>query len=173
MIRLASTEDALLLTSLAQTTFRQKWQPIDGDILVEQYINENMQLCHIQAALISQDTRFYIVSKHEEAVGYMKLVLDFIPEQYAHLGSRFLQIEKLYLLSSAQRLQLGAKLLQKALDIAEEEDYDTIWLGVWGQNHEAIKFYQRFGFWKAGDWFFKMGDRVCEDEWLMVRKQKS
>ena len=172
MIRLANAEDALSLTSLAQTTFRQKWQPIDGDVLVEQYISENMQLNHIQEALEADNTRFFLVFRLKELVGYMKLVLDFVPEQYAHIGSRFLQVEKLYLLSSAQRFQLGAKLLQKALDIAEEENYDTIWLGVWRQNHEAIKFYEKFGFWKAGDWFFKMGDKIFEDEWLMVRRQK-
>jgi ribosomal protein S18 acetylase RimI-like enzyme len=173
MIRLANAEDALSLTYLAQATFRQKWQPIDGDVLVEQYISENMQLSHIQQALESDNTKFFLAFKEDKPVGYLKLVLDFIPEQYAHIGSRFLQVEKLYLLSSAQRLQLGTKLLRKALDIAEEKHYDTIWLGVWGQNHEAIKFYEKFGFRKVGNWFFKMGDKISEDEWLMIRKQKS
>ncbi|GAB4128611.1 MAG: spermidine/spermine N(1)-acetyltransferase [Raineya sp.] len=171
MIRLAKLEDAPTLTLLAQNTFREKWLPIDGEMLVEQYITENMQSQHIQKALSSSNVKFFIAFYEEEAVGYMKLVEEFIPSEFAYLGNSFLQIEKLYLMSTAQRRQLGSKLLQKAFEIADEKNYDTIWLGVWSKNYQAIQFYEKFGFEKAGDWFFKMGDKICEDEWLMVKKQ--
>ena len=172
MIRLAKVEDTTTITLLAQSTFREKWQPIDGDVLVEQYIKENMQIQHIQEAIDSENIKFYLAFHKEEAVGYMKLIEEFIPPEFAHLGNTFLQIEKLYLISSAQRLQYGSKLLQKSFELAQEKQYDTIWLGVWSKNHQAISFYEKFGFEKAGDWFFKMGDKICDDEWLMVRNMK-
>lgn len=170
MIRLAKLEDAATLTTLAQHTFREKWEPIDGSVLVEQYINENMQFQHIRKALEAKNVKFFLAFHQEEAIGYMKLVEDFIPREFTHLGSSFLQIEKLYLTASAQRLKIGSKLLEKALGLAQENGYDTVWLGVWSKNHQAIAFYQKFGFKKVGDWFFKMGDKICNDEWLMAKK---
>lgn len=170
MIRLAKQEDVATITFLAQNTFREKWQPIDGDVLVEQYIKDNMQIQHIQKALETENIKFFLAFHNQKAIGYIKLVENFIPDGFAHLGKTFLQIDKLYLLATAQKIGFGSQLLQKSFELAQEKKYDTIWLGVWNKNHQAISFYQKFGFEKAGDWFFKMGDKICEDEWLMVRK---
>jgi ribosomal protein S18 acetylase RimI-like enzyme len=172
MIRLAEPKDIDTLTFLAQTTFRQKWLPIDGDVLIEQYIAENMQVQHIQEAINAQNIKFFLAFHKEVAVGYMKIVFDYIPSDFSYLGNSFIQIEKLYLLDTAQRLKLGSQLLEKALEFAQEKNYDTLWLGVWNKNHQAIAFYEKFGFEKAGDWFFKMGDKICDDEWLMVKHIK-
>ena len=64
---------------------------------------------------------------------------------------------------------LGKLMLQKAIAIAEENEFDWIWLGVWENNHKAINFYKTYGFEIFGSKMFKLGDAEDED-YLMKLK---
>lgn len=168
-IQKASLKDLPTLLYLAQETFREKWTPIDGTELVEGYIRQNMQISHFQNALQNPAISFWLAFWQDKPCGYLKIIKDAIPENYTHLGKKFLQIEKLYLFSFAQRLKIGSELMKIALEIAQKENFDVIWLGVWSKNEQAIRFYEKFGFQKVGDWIFVMGDKICNDEWIMAK----
>jgi ribosomal protein S18 acetylase RimI-like enzyme len=165
----ATPKDLPTLLYLAQETFREKWIPIDGKELVESYIQQNMQISHFEKALQSKQISFWIATWQEKPCGYLKIIRNAIPENYEYLGSNFLQIEKLYLFAFAQRLKIGSELMKIALQIAQNENFDVLWLGVWSKNEQAIRFYEKFGFQKVGDWIFVMGDKICDDEWIMAK----
>ncbi|PKQ70086.1 GNAT family N-acetyltransferase [Raineya orbicola] len=165
----ATPKDLPTLLYLAQETFREKWIPIDGKELVEAYIQQNMQISHFQNALLNPDISFWIAFWEEKPCGYLKIIRNAIPDKYIHLGKNFLQIEKLYLFAFAHRLKIGSELMKIALQVAQNENFDVLWLGVWSKNEQAIRFYEKFGFQKIGDWIFIMGDKICEDEWIMAK----
>ena len=170
MIRLATQKDLPIILYLAQSTFREKWTPIDGKELVELYILDNMQISHFEQDFSNADISFLLVFDEGKPIGYAKIIKHSIPENYAHLGQSFLKIDKLYFLENAHRKGLGSQTMQLIHQIAQNEKIDTLWLGVWGQNTQAIAFYEKAGFTKAGKWYFQMGDKIFDDEWIMSKK---
>jgi len=169
MIRLATPKDLPIVLYLAQSTFREKWTPIDGEHLVEIYIQENMQISHFEQDFLNPEISFFLVFQDSTPIGYAKIIKNCIPENYSHLGKSFLKIDKLYFLEQVQRKGLGSQIMAEIHQIATGEHFDTLWLGVWGQNTQAIDFYQKQGFSKAGNWHFQMGDKIFDDEWMMSK----
>ncbi|MNW09975.1 Protease synthase and sporulation negative regulatory protein PAI 1 [compost metagenome] len=48
--------------------------------------------------------------------------------------------------------------MNKALDIAKDQNKEKIWLGVWEKNENAIKFYEKMNFVQTGTHSFYMGN---------------
>lgn len=57
-------------------------------------------------------------------------------------------------------------LFDKALEEARKTTCSYVWLGVWENNHRAIKFYSKNGFEKFDTHIFKLGDEEQLD-WMM------
>jgi GNAT superfamily N-acetyltransferase len=53
---------------------------------------------------------------------------------------------------------VGSALMQACFDKAAQRGCDVVWLGVWEQNPRAIRFYERWGFVRAGTQIFKLGE---------------
>jgi ribosomal protein S18 acetylase RimI-like enzyme len=171
MIRLANSKDLPILVYIAQSTFREKWTPIDGQKLVEQYITENMQVSHFETAMKDPKTTFLLFLEDNEPLGYARLNRAGLPiKDTNQTYQSLLQIDKLYVLEKAQNKKIGFALMNRIIEIAQEERLEAIWLGVWSKNIGAIRFYEGFGFEKIGDWTFRMGDVVSTDEWLMCKE---
>jgi ribosomal protein S18 acetylase RimI-like enzyme len=58
---------------------------------------------------------------------------------------------------------VGSALMKASLEEASLRECDVIWLGVWELNTRAIRFYERWGFVKAGTKAFKLGEDVQTD----------
>ena len=54
------------------------------------------------------------------------------------------------------------------LEEAGKRGCDVIWLDVWEENPRAIAFYRKWGFEKAGEQGFQLGDDLQTD-WIMSR----
>ena len=72
---------------------------------------------------------------------------------------------------SFKRLGLGKHLIMKAIELAEEAEKETVWLGVWEHNHPAQKFYQSLGFVKTDEHDFYMGNERHTD-YTMTKQLK-
>ena len=56
--------------------------------------------------------------------------------------------------------------MQDALDTAEREGCDTLWLGVWEHNPKAMAFYRKFGLEVVGTHAYMLGqDRNATWSW--------
>jgi len=64
---------------------------------------------------------------------------------------------------------LGARLMEWALQMAEQAGADEIQLSVYSDNPEAQRFYARYGFAKIADIEFWVGDH-CDAEFMFARK---
>ena len=64
---------------------------------------------------------------------------------------------------------VGSQMMQGCLEEAACRGCDAIWLGVWQHNPGAIRFYERWGFTKAGTQNFRLGDDIQTD-FVMYRK---
>jgi ribosomal protein S18 acetylase RimI-like enzyme len=101
-------------------------------------------------------------------VGYLECV----PAQLPHPDlrpDRDGEIQRIYLLKGHQGTGLGRTLMESALKHLDER-YGTAsqWLGVWSGNLHAQGFYRRFGFEKAGEYLFPVGETL-DDEFIFRR----
>lgn len=60
-------------------------------------------------------------------------------------------------------------LMQKTLEQLSSRSARTLWLSVWQESQQAIRFYQKQGFVISGDTIFMIGDDPMKD-WLMTKE---
>jgi diamine N-acetyltransferase len=53
---------------------------------------------------------------------------------------------------------VGKLLYEKALHIARQKNAGYVWLGVWEENHRAIRFYKKNGFKEFDKHIFRLGN---------------
>lgn len=98
--------------------------------------------------------------------GYLKLnIKDAQTETY---NDNDLEIERIYILSTFQHKGLGKALFNQALTLANQLSCDSIWLGVWEKNDNAITFYKNLGFHVIDSHIFYMGDEKQTDYIMMM-----
>ena len=96
---------------------------------------------------------------------------------YAHVGPCKLphedvtpacgELKRLYVLKTEQGSGLGGQMLKLALDWLERPGR-LLWIGVWSENHGALRLYGRHGFVKVGEYEFPVG-RVRDRELILRR----
>jgi ribosomal protein S18 acetylase RimI-like enzyme len=64
--------------------------------------------------------------------------------------------------------KIGKALMEKALQIAQDQHYEVVWLGVWEKNTRAIEFYKKWGFKKFSSHIFRLGTEDQTD--LLMKK---
>lgn len=79
------------------------------------------------------------------------------------------EIERIYVLKAHQGKGLGRKLMQIALKHLGERYGDAPqWLGVWSENLRAQALYRTYGFEKAGEYQFPVGETL-DHEFIFCR----
>ena len=160
-IRPATLEDAAALTDLGARTFRETFEGICSP----------------------QDLSAYVAGAYGEAIQRAELAdparpalvleIDGVPSGFAQLrldhrepcvtGKRPAELQRIYLLHSAQGGGCGAALMEASVGLARSGGADSLWLGVWENNIKALAFYARCGFREAGDHIFRIGQQIDRD----------
>lgn len=102
--------------------------------------------------------------KNGVLVGYFKLNFNKAQTDVKLPGS--VELERIYVIQSHQGKQIGATILKKAKKMLNLKQKSFLWLGVWEHNKEAIRFYQRHGFYQFGTHPYFIGNDEQTD-WLM------
>jgi ribosomal protein S18 acetylase RimI-like enzyme len=110
---------------------------------------------------------FFAAFDNNIPAGYIKLRTSENPEQL--IGRRHIELERIYAVKEYQGVGLGYKMMQYSLDFASVKGYELLWLGVWNQNENALKFYTKCGFEIFGEHTFTLGLEVQTD-WLMKKE---
>ena len=63
---------------------------------------------------------------------------------------------------------IASGLMEKMLDLIRAHSAKALWLSVWQESQQAIRFYQKNGFVISGDTIFMIGDEPMKD-WLMTK----
>ncbi|SPO04712.1 related to Protease synthase and sporulation negative regulatory protein PAI 1 [Cephalotrichum gorgonifer] len=73
------------------------------------------------------------------------------------------ELARLYVDTSAHGQGVGTLLSKAVEQLARDEGYKNMWLGVWEENHKAIKAYERWGYKPVGDHSFFLGSEEQTD----------
>lgn len=117
----------------------------------------------VRAELKNENSMFFFVETGDIIIGYLKLNIADAQSEPIVNG---LEIERIYLLASYQGKGIGQLMMDKALAVARELKKERVWLGVWGKNYGAVRFYERNGFKKFAEHDFYLG-KDLQTDWLM------
>ena len=167
-IHLASSSDLEELLYIAKTTFLETWEATNSKEDMDQYVKQNFTTESMAAELSDPHNRFYLAKAGNDWLGYAKLRTSKIPEQLWQ--TRCIEIERMYIFKAFKGQNVGSELMQRCLAYAQENNYETVWLGVWSEN-PAVRFYEKWGFHWFGFHTFVLGNDQQRDE-LMKRDLK-
>lgn len=138
-------------------TFQEQNKAEHIDTYVKTAFHSNQLLKELQHPF----SQFYLVQVNGRLAGYLKVNMD--DAQSEEMGDDTLEIERIYIKQSFQKLGLGRYLMNQAFEIAEKHHKRDVWLGVWEHNKAAMAFYQKLGFVQTGVHAFQMGDEEQMD----------
>jgi diamine N-acetyltransferase len=154
------------LQQISRQTFAETFSAVNTEENMRKYLVEAYSAEKLLEELRDPHSRFYFAREGDEVVGYLKL--NTAASQTELKDAQALEIERIYVLSSWQGKNVGRLLYDKAIDVAKELKADYVWLGVWEENHKAIRFYERNGFVAFDKHIFRLGDDEQTD--IMMKR---
>ncbi len=153
------------LQQISIQTFRETFSAVNTTENMEKYISEKLSLSQLATELKDENALFYFIKSTNEVIGYLKLNMG--ASQTELKDDCALEIERIYVLKKFHGKNIGAQLLEKAIQVAKELDKNFIWLGVWENNQRAIQFYTKNRFVVFDKHLFTLGEDVQTD--LMMK----
>ena len=164
-IRKIDISDLENLQKISIQTFSETFSDVNSEENMQQYLSENLSLEKLKSELENPNSIFYFAENENQILGYLKL--NFGDAQTENQDAEALEIERIYVLKAYLGQNIGKILFEKALQIAEGKNCSYIWLGVWEENHRAIRFYEKNGFEIFGNHQFTLGNDIQTD--LMMK----
>lgn len=132
-----------------------------------QYLKEGFSQEKLTAEVSNPHSEFYFAMWSNTVIGYLKL--NFGSSQTELKDAQALEIERIYVLQEFHGQKVGQSLYEKAMETATQAGVDYVWLGVWEENHRAIRFYTRNGFVEFDKHIFRLGEDEQTD--IMMKLQ--
>jgi diamine N-acetyltransferase len=166
IIREVKNTEADALLHIGRKTFLDAFAHLNTPEDIKIYSDSFLTIGRITAELNNPDSVFYFVEDDDIIMGYLKL--NYASAQTEVVNDEGIEIERIYVLSGYQGRQIGQQLLDHAIAIAQSKALKYIWLGVWENNTNAIRFYQRNGFEAFGSHYFMLGNDKQTD--ILMRR---
>lgn len=113
------------------------------------------------------DTLTLIVEQDGQWAGFAQLRWGSTPPPVVDLLPT-VELGRIYLDAAFHGRGLAAQLVANMLAAASLRGSRSVWLNVWQEAAQAIRFYQKHGFQIVGSSLFKVGDDL-KDDWVMTQ----
>ncbi|GAB3378589.1 GNAT family N-acetyltransferase [Lysobacter fragariae] len=157
LIRRAVPTDAAVLAELGARTFIDAFGHLYSQADLQAFLDESHSAEAYAALLASPQYALWLAVEGDEALGYALAGPCGLPHDDAKSTDG--ELKRLYMSASAQGSGIGAKLFEQTLEWLERDGPRTLWISVWSENHGAQRFYARYGFEKAGEYEFIVGQQ--------------
>lgn len=143
-IRKISKTDIFQLIRIGKQTFSETFSRDNNPKDIEAYLTLNFAFDKLRQELSDTNSEFYFAEQSNKPIGYLKINLG--TSQTEIKNENTLEVERIYVLKDFLGKKIGKLLLDKAIQIAQKQQVDYVWLGVWEENNRAIRFYEKHGF---------------------------
>lgn len=164
-IRKATGSDLETIQKISIHTFIETFAAVNTPENIADYIKNSLNTEQLTAELNNVNSKFYIAYSNDEVVGYLKI--NFGDAQTESINENALEVQRIYVLQNFHGKNIGQLLLDEVKKIAKNTDVDSVWLGVWEENHRALRFYTKNGFVVFDKHVFIMGNDEQTD--LLMR----
>jgi ribosomal protein S18 acetylase RimI-like enzyme len=114
-----------------------------------------------RAELQSEETEYVLAEVGADLVGFALLREG--PQPANVPGAHAVEIRRFYVSRTMHGRGVAAELISATGEAARRRGADALWLGVWGENRRAIRFYEKQGFEVVGRQSFVLGDDEQSD----------
>lgn len=166
-LRIIDKNDISELQKISRTTFYETFVDSNSESDMELFLENSFNKKRLESELSNSESIFYFAKYKNKVVGYLKLNIG--KAQNEQLLKNSLEIERIYVLSEYHGKSVGKILFDKALEIAQKEKVEYVWLGVWENNNRAIRFYEKNGFVKFSKHKFIVG---TDEQTDVIMKKK-
>jgi ribosomal protein S18 acetylase RimI-like enzyme len=164
-IKKATILDLDSIQKISTQTFTETFAAVNTPENIANYIKDSLNTEQLTAELNNANSQFYIAYSDTEVVGYLKI--NFGDAQTESFNENALEVQRIYVLQNFHGKNIGQLLLEEVKKIAQATGVDYIWLGVWEENHKALRFYTKNGFVVFDKHVFIMGNDEQTD--LLMR----
>ncbi|HEY4327755.1 MAG TPA: GNAT family N-acetyltransferase [Mucilaginibacter sp.] len=165
-IRKVRIADAEILLSYSKQTFYEFFAHLNDPANMEAYSAVAFTQQNMLDQLKNPDSQFYFAMIDDQIAGYIKI--NFNDAQTDVKDRNAMEVERIYVSGEHHGKKIGKQLLDFAIDIARNKNFDYVWLGVWEHNHKALGFYEHSGFEVFGSHEFLLGSDRQTD--LLMKK---
>ena len=158
LIKLKS-EDISTVQQLAREIWEEHYLPIIGQQQIDYMLDLFYSTEKIQKEL-EDGVYWEILYLENEPIGYL----------VCEVEKENIQLSKLYLKSKVRGRGLGKFLIDRAIEIAKENNKNSIRLNVNKNNTQSIAFYERVGFLKVEEGVFDIGNGYFMDDFIYEMK---
>lgn len=152
-IRRATATDSLLLSSFCMDV--QRLHAEHRPDFFKMPASDDFAVTYFDEVLADPAVTIYIAEIEAQAVGYIFCKLFERPETPFNYANRFLNVEHISVSPDAQGQGIGAALLKRVEELAQEIGVTKIQLGSWNFNTPAHAFFEKHGFEKIEHRFLK------------------
>jgi ribosomal protein S18 acetylase RimI-like enzyme len=149
------------LQSISRLTFYETFAAVNTRENMSLFLENDLSLERLSEELSNPNSEFYFAFCDDEVIGYLKI--NNKSAQNEHKTANSIEIERIYVKKMFLGKKVGKSLLEHAFDLAKQNQLDFIWLGVWEENHRALRFYTKNGFVAFDSHIFLMGDEAQTD----------
>lgn len=161
IIRKATISDLEVIQEISKQTFIETFAEVNTPENMDNYVRENFNSQQIALEVNNRESSFYLASLYNKIIGYMKL--NFGDSQTEIRSPQAMEIHRIYVLKAFHGKKIGQLLLNEAILIGKKFGVDSIWLGVWEENHKAIEFYSKNDFVEFDKHIFTLGNDLQTD----------
>lgn len=166
-IRKATVSDLETIQKISIQTFTETFAAVNTPENIADYIKNSLNSAQLTTELKNLNSQFYIAYSNDEVIGYLKI--NFGDAQTESFNENALEVQRIYVLQNFHGKNIGQLLLNEVKKIAQTTGVDYIWLGVWEENHRALRFYTKNEFVVFDKHVFMMGNDQQTD--LLMRFQ--
>ncbi|KAF5024528.1 hypothetical protein F66182_3291 [Fusarium sp. NRRL 66182] len=162
-IRFATLADAGRIAELGAyvftVTFGHSVEPHELDAYLQESYSETSIVKDLQ-----DENKDIIVATNDniEVLGFSYLTRGSSEPCIEHL-EKPVELQRIYVHPSAHGSGVGRHLEKAIVNMAAEQGFKNIWLGVWEENLRALRAYEKWGYTHIGDHDFTVGSVVQTD----------
>lgn len=157
----ATIEDIPTIREMAHIT----WYPTFREILSQEQIEYMLEMMYSEKALKEQievrNHLFFLAKESEKALGYLSVEVDYNQQPIT-------KIHKIYILPDLQGKGIGKLLMQKAEQVALENQNTILSLNV-NRFNKATKFYESLGFVNTKTEDIDIGNGYLMEDFVMEK----
>ena len=169
-IRRAHPQDTEAVVAVSRATFIETFGHLYSPADLTDFLASAYDPDQTRAALADPAKAFWLVEDGDEVAGYALAGPCGLP--HAEVTPACGELKRFYLLKAFQNGGIGKRLFAEIMDWLLKDGPRDLWIGVWSENHGALRFYHRQGFEQVGTYGFQVGETV-DHEFILRRAAHS
>lgn len=162
-----SIQDLDVLQALSIRTYTDAFAHKNKPGVIEDYMEHAFAKANLQQQLLDKNSYWYFIQTNDTIIGYLKLNIGTAQTEFQDQDG--LEIERIYIDTPHLNKGFGKKGIDFAISQAHTLEKNYIWLGVWEENPDAIRFYKKNGFKITGTHQYDMIAEIQTDYIMQLR----